>query len=148
MIVRQGSIGRAFVLRLEDGDRLPDSIEAFAREHGVAQGVCLLLGGVGPGKLVVGPEDGAAAQVTPMIRALTDIHEAAAVGTLFEDESGAPRLHMHTAVGRGEDAHAGCVRQGVDVWKVAEVVVLELVGVPMRRKVDPAFGFELLSPDD
>jgi predicted DNA-binding protein with PD1-like motif len=32
MQYQEGSIGRVFALRLEDGDRLPDSLEAFARE--------------------------------------------------------------------------------------------------------------------
>lgn len=143
----QGSLGRVFVIRLEDGDRLPDCIETFAREAGLQRGLVALLGGAGAGRLVVGPEDGAAEKITPMLRALEGVHEAAAVGTVFPDESGAPKLHMHAALGRGDDVLAGCVRQGVDVWKLAEVVVIEIEPddeEAMRRVKDPVFGFEVL----
>ncbi|TVM19908.1 DUF296 domain-containing protein [Oceanidesulfovibrio indonesiensis] len=148
MLQSQGSIGRVFVLRLEDGDSLPGSIEEFAATNNVTRAVCLLLGGVGSGRLVVGPQDGAAERIIPMVNPIQAVHEAAAVGTIFPDESGAPRLHMHAALGRGESATTGCVRQGVDIWKLAEVVVLEINGTDMLRAVDPAFGFEVLTTRD
>lgn len=147
MQASQGSLGRVFVLRLEDGDRIPDVIEAYAAEQGLRAAVCVLLGGLGGGKLVVGPEDGAAASITPMLAQLTAVHEVAALGTLFVNAAGQPKLHMHCAAGRGDHALAGCVRQGVEVWKIAEAVLLELVDVAMSRKVDPAFGFEVLGRD-
>lgn len=148
MLQSQGSIGRVFVLRLEDGDTLPGSIEEFAATNNVKRAVCLLLGGVGSGRLVVGPEDGTAERITPMVNPIQAVHEAAAVGTIFPDESGLPKLHMHTALGRGESSMTGCVRQGVDIWKLAEVVVLEIEGSTMLRAVDPAFGFEVLTTKD
>lgn len=148
MLQSQGSIGRVFVLRLEDGDTLPGSIEDFAATNNVNRAVCLLLGSVGSGRLVVGPEDGTAERITPMVNPIQAVHEAAAVGTIFPDESGLPKLHMHTALGRGESSMTGCVRQGVDIWKLAEVVVLEIEGSTMLRAVDPAFGFEVLTTED
>ena len=39
--------GRIFVIRLEDGDRLPDSIESFAEKHDVHRAACILVGGTG-----------------------------------------------------------------------------------------------------
>jgi predicted DNA-binding protein with PD1-like motif len=144
MKIAQGTVGRVFVLRLEDGDRLPDALEDFAREQGVSRALVTLLGGAGPGTVVVGPKDGAAAVVEPMLRALEGVHEIAAVGTLFPDEDGAPKLHMHGALGRGDTALAGCVRKGVGIWRLGEVVVLELTGLDLVRRLDPAFGFEVL----
>lgn len=143
MQAAQGTLGRVFVLRLEDGDRIPGCIEEFAAGCGVARGFCLLLGGAGGGRVVVGPRDGQAAKIEPMLAALSGAHEIAAVGTLFPDEAGRPRLHMHAALGRGEAPLVGCVRQGVDIWKLGEVVLVEIHG-NMRRAVDPAFGFEVL----
>lgn len=140
----QGSLGRVFVLRLEDGDRIPDTIESFAAEHGVQRAFCALLGGVGPGRLVVGPVDGGASPVEPMYQAIEDIHEAAAVGTLFPNADGEPKLHMHSALGRASEARTGCVRAGLDVWKIAEVVILELTGLSMTRRLNQATGFEIL----
>lgn len=143
MQAAEGTLGRVFVIRLEDGDRLPDCLETFAKDNKLERGLVALLGGAGGGRLVVGPEDGDAATITPMLQAVSGVHEAAAVGTIFPDASGTPKLHMHAAMGRGDKALTGCVRQGVDIWKLAEVVIIEIQG-SMSRKVDPAFGFEVL----
>ncbi len=143
MQAAEATLGRVFVLRLGDGDRIPGCLEEFARERGVQRGFCLLLGGAAGGKVVVGPRDGEAQIIEPMLAALAGAHEIAAVGTLFPDEAGAPKLHMHAALGRGDRPVVGCVRQGVDIWKLGEVILVELHG-SMRRAVDPAFGFEVL----
>ena len=45
----QATLGRVFVLRLEDGDRLPDCIEKFARDNQVGQALVHLLGGIKEG---------------------------------------------------------------------------------------------------
>lgn len=148
MKASQGGLGRVFVLRLEDGDRLPDTLEAFAADNGVASAFCALLGGADAGsRVVVGPRDGRVMPPEPMVHVLAGVHEAAAVGTIFPDAAGRPRLHMHAALGRNDFSVVGCVRPGVDVWKVAEVVILELTGMDMVRKTDPETGFELLTKD-
>ncbi|BBD07224.1 uncharacterized protein DFE_0498 [Desulfovibrio ferrophilus] len=136
-------MGRVFVLRLEDGDRVPDCIEQFARDKNIARGVVIMIGGIGGGTLVVGPEDGAAATITPILHTLEGVHEVAAMGTLFPNEAGVASLHMHATMGRGDTARTGCVRQGVDIWKIGEVVIQEIIG-SMRRVTDPTFGFEIL----
>ena len=145
MQAAQGTLGRVFILRLEDGDRIPDCIETFARENAIQGGFCALLGGVGRGALVVGPKDGAAETITAMTRAIENVHEAAAVGTLFPNAEGDVKLHMHSALGRDESTLTGCVRLGLDVWKVAEVVIIEITGTGLTRKIDPSLGIELLS---
>lgn len=140
--------GRIFVIRLEHGEVLHEALEEFAREHGVSCGALIAVGGADRGsRLVVGPEDGAARPVTPLELVLDNVHELAGTGTLFPDGAGNPVLHMHVACGRRADAVAGCVRRGVRVWQVLEVVLFELVGTDARRKPDPATGFELLEPE-
>lgn len=145
MQAAQGELGRVFVLRLEDGDRIPDCIEAFALSQGVQGGVCYLVGGIGGGKLVVGPEDGKAATIKPMLAPILDAYEVAAVGTLFPDSTGAPKLHMHAALGRGDSPLVGCVRPGVDVWKLGEAVLIEIKDTGLTRKLDPSLGVQVLS---
>lgn len=144
MKAAEGRLGRVFVLRLEDGDRVPEAIESFAREKNIEGAVAVMLGGAGSGRLVVGPEDGDKTPVTPMIHELLGVHEIAAVGTIFPSDKG-PRLHMHSAMGRGDQTRTGCVRQGIEVWKIAEVVVIEITGTGLARKLDPKAGFEVLS---
>lgn len=145
MKVTQARQGRVFVLRLEDGDVLHACIEEVAREQGVTHGICVFVGGAdASSKLIVGPEDGRADSIVPMELALGAVHEAAGVGTIFPDADGAPVVHMHAAFGRGSEARAGCVRAGVDIWLVGEVVLIELLDCRARRRRDPRTGFDLL----
>lgn len=144
MQVAQGSLGRVFVVKLEDGDSLPHSLEQFARENEVERALCAMIGGADKGRLVVGPEDGQAEKITPMLQDVEGAHEAVALGTIFPDEAGEPKLHMHASLGRGDEVRTGCVRQGVDIWRIGEVIVLEILGTSMGRLVHPAFGFEIL----
>lgn len=144
MKVAEGTIGRVFVLRLEHGERLPDCVEAFAHERGVSRAFCALVGGVDKATIVTGPVDGEAVPPVPMLTALAGVQEVAAVGTLFPDADGRPRLHMHGAFGRGEEARVGCIRPGIDIWTIGEFVLIELQGLDMTRRRDPATGFELL----
>lgn len=96
--------------------------------------------------LVVGPEEGRSSPIVPMEHVLRDVHEVAGVGTLFPNAEGQPVLHMHATAGRGAEAVTGCVRLGVHVWRVLEVVLWELTETTGRRVFDPTTGFELLEP--
>lgn len=139
--------GRIFVLRLEDGDILHESIEAFAAEHGINAAALIALGGADVGsKLVVGPEQGRSQVIVPMERILDNVREVTGVGTLFPDAEGKPVLHMHIACGREADTTTGCVRRGVKVWHVLEVILWELIDTPGRRLLDTPTGFDLLQP--
>ena len=143
----EATLGRVFVIRLEQGDVLNASLESFAVEHGIGAAAAIVLGGAEEGsRLVVGPENGSARPAVPMERVLEDPHEIAGVGTLFPDEKGKPVLHMHVSAGRKGAALAGCTRNGVVIWQVAEVILMELTGTGALRRLDPALGFKLLCP--
>lgn len=141
----EGRMGRIFALRLEEGERLNDTIEFFAREHQISSAMAIYLGGAQPGsKVVVGPEAGRGDSIIPIIHALQGIQEVVAVGTIFPNEAGEPSLHMHGASGREGGATVGCTRAGVEVWLVGEVIIIEIMGTGGVRKKDPATGFHLL----
>lgn len=147
----EGSLGRVFVVRLEEGEVFNDTVETFARKRGVDRGMVFLLGGADAGSsVVVGPAvesrsaASAATAITPLLHSLAAPHETLAVGTLFPGPDGQPTLHMHAAAGREGGATVGCTRAGMVTWLVAEVVILEIMGTNAARRVDPATGFELL----
>ncbi len=141
----QGSVGRIFALKLESGDRLPDSVVEFARKHDISSAMVMYVGGAdATSRLVVGPEADAGDRVVPIVHLLGGIQETVAMGTLFPDEEGNPELHMHAATGREGQATVGCVRAGVDVWLIGEVIILEIIGTSGVRKIDPQTGFHLL----
>jgi predicted DNA-binding protein with PD1-like motif len=139
--------GRIFILRLEDGEVLHETIEAFAAKQGIRAGACIILGGADEGsKLVVGPERSRAAPVNPMQHVLSGTSEAAGVGTIFPDAEGKPILHMHISCGREGKTVTGCVRRGVKVWHVMEIILWELTGTEAKRVMDKATGFAFLEP--
>ncbi|UCF45213.1 MAG: DNA-binding protein [Candidatus Bathyarchaeota archaeon] len=141
----EAKLGRVFVLRLHDGDRLPEVLESFSTENNVSTALCFFLGGAkGKSRVVVGPKDGYVSPPEPMVTLLSGVHEACGVGTIFAGEEGKPKLHMHASFGRKQNTVTGCVRMGVDVWRIGEVVVLELTGVSARRAKDKETGFEFL----
>jgi predicted DNA-binding protein with PD1-like motif len=139
--------GRIFIIRLEDGDILHESIEKFAAEKNIRRAGVQALGGADKGsRLVVGPREGRTEQIVPMDIVLDDVYEITGVGTIFPDADDKPVLHMHIACGRNRDTVTGCVRRGVKVWHVMEVIVTELVNDTSRRVLEKESGFELLQP--
>jgi predicted DNA-binding protein with PD1-like motif len=141
-------LGRVFVMRLEDGDVVHESIEELAARENLLRAAVLVLGGADDGsRVVVGPHDGRAAVIEPIERVLGGVHEMAGVGTLFPDATGRSTLHMHAAFGRNDRVTAGCIRLGVTTWIIGEVVVIELTGNDATRRIDPKTGFELLETD-
>lgn len=140
--------GRTFIIRLEDGDIVHDSIVRLAKEQNIRAASLTILGGADIGsRLVVGPEgDGRNSPVTPQSTMLPGVSEIAGVGTLFPNESGEPVLHLHMACGREQNTLTGCIRQGVRVWHVMEAVLIELTETTAIRRADKTTGFELLQP--
>ncbi len=143
----QAKPGRIFVIRLEDGDVVHEAIEKLAREQSIQAAALLVVGGADKeSSLIVGPEQGSGAPVAPMVHILDDVHEVSGVGTLFPDDEGKPTVHMHMACGRKTATVTGCVRNGVKVWHVMEVVLFELTDTTGVRSFDSATGFKLLQP--
>jgi predicted DNA-binding protein with PD1-like motif len=144
MKATEGKLGRVFILRLEDGDRIPDCIERFAEEKGVSAGQVVLVGGLGGGQVVVGPRYSDRMPPDPLLLPVDGAHEAVGVGVLAPGKDGRPVLHIHAALGRSGQTLTGCLRPGVEAWLVAEVVIYEITGASVKRILDPRSGFALL----
>jgi predicted DNA-binding protein with PD1-like motif len=81
-----------------------------------------------------------------MEHVLDEVHEIAGVGTIFPDDEGNPVLHMHMACGRKSSTITGCIREGVRVWHVMEVILFELADTTGIRTHDSETGLKLLQP--
>ena len=139
--------GRVFVLRLEDGEIVHEVIEQFALDHDIRAASLVIVGGADDGsRLVVGPAEDRGLPLDPMITALEHVHEVSGTGTLFLDDDGQPILHMHMACGREKQTITGCIRQGVKVWHVMEVIIFEILDTTARRLHEEPLGLKLLSP--
>lgn len=139
----EGSLGRVFVARLNDGESVYDAVQEIARTEDVRCGVVLALGGIRWGKVVTGPEK-PHGKVTPHVEQFDDARELVGVGTLFPQD-GRPSLHFHAGIGRGASTLVGCPRVGMAAYLVLEVIVIEVVGVEASRVLDAASGVHLLT---
>ena len=146
MKATEGKIGRVFVIRLEDGDLLPECIEKFAKKNKVTMGHVILVGGIGGGQIVVGPRRSEQMPPEPMLLPVDGAHEVAGVGVIAPDENGKPVLHIHAALGRSGQTMTGCLRPGVTTWLVGEAILYEIVGAKASRVKDKKSGFALLEP--
>jgi len=144
MKASEGRIGRVFVLRLEDGDVVPDCIERFAAEKGISVGQAILVGGIGEGEVVVGPRDSAEMPPQPVLLPVDGAHEVVGVGVIAPDKDGKPVLHIHASLGRSGKALTGCLRPGVKTWLVGEAIIFEILGAKAARLPDDLSGFDLL----
>ena len=147
MKATEGHIGRVFVLRLEDSDVIPDCIERFAAEKAISVGQVVLVGGIGGGQVVVGPEDSKEMPPRPMLLPVDGAHEVVGVGIIAPDKDGRPTLHIHASLGRSDKALTGCLRPGVTTWLVGEAIIYEILGAKAARLPDPKSGFDLMEMD-
>ena len=142
------SLGRVFVIRLEDGDIVHECLERFAREQGIRAAGLIALGDADAGsRLIAGTEKGRANPLVFVERLLDEAHEIAGVGTIFPDENGNAISHVHMTCGRKDSVVVGCVRAGVKVWHVMEIIVVELLDSTAVRSFEAGLpGFKLLNP--
>jgi predicted DNA-binding protein with PD1-like motif len=146
MKASEGKVGRVFVIRLEDGDIVPECIERFAKENGVNLGQVILIGGISGGEVVVGPKRTEDKQPEPLLLPVDGAHEVAGVGVLAPGEDGKPVLHIHAALGRSGQTMTGCLRPGVATWLVGEAILYEIIAAKAVRIRDKESGFALLEP--
>lgn len=132
--VRQG---RVFVIRLEDGDIVHEEIEKFARDQSVRAAALIIIGAADKGsRIVVGPEKERTTPVVILEHVLENVCEVSGTGTIFPDEEGNPIMHAHLAFGRKSSTVTGCIRGGVKVWHVMEVILFELLDSSAVRVFD------------
>ncbi len=137
-----GKTGRVIAVRLFEGEEIYESIEAIARKENFKSAAVLITGGFRKGKVVVGPK-AEAPKIEPDMREFTGPAEMFGVGTIYCDDNG-PKLHIHTAIGKGDETVVGCPRGGAKTFLILEVTIIEIEGIEANRRLDEATGFNLL----
>ncbi|MGF7184144.1 putative DNA-binding protein with PD1-like motif [Desulfitispora alkaliphila] len=140
----QGKMGRVFIIRLEEGDVLPDCLERFAKDNKVVLAQVTLIGGISKGEIVVGPRETDQIPINPMKTPVEGAHEVIGVGVLAPSSDNEPVLHIHGALGRAGQTKTGCLRPGVKTWLVGEVIMTEILGADARRVLNQEKQLELL----
>lgn len=131
----EGTLGRVFVLRLEQDDVLPKCIEDFAAEKQIRLAQVVFIGGIYQGNLVTGPRRTADPRPDPIVLPVNEAHDAFAAGVIAPAEDGTPSLHFHGALGRSGQTIAGCFQSGVSVWLVGEAVIYEILSPSIAKRV-------------
>ncbi len=144
MKAAEGKMGRVFVLRLEDGDIVPDCIEKFAAEKAIKCGHVVLIGGIGDGEVVAGPRKTDEMPPDPIYLPVDGAHEVVGLGIIAPDRDGKPVLHIHASLGRAGQTLTGCLRPGVSTWLVGEAIIYEITGADVKRLPDDKSGFDLM----
>jgi len=137
-----GKAGRVIAARLFEGEDLYESIEQIANKENVKSAAVLITGGFRKANVVVGPKQ-ETPKIVPNFRDFAGPGEVLGVGTIYCDDEG-PKLHIHTAIGKGSDAMVGCPRGGAKTFLVLEVTIIEIEGIQAGRKYDEKTGLNLL----
>ena len=141
-----GRPGRVIAARLFEGEDIYASIEEIAHRENVRCAAVLITGGLRRANVVVGPKREEPA-IEPDFRAFAGPGEVLGVGTIYWDET-APKLHIHTAIGKGGANLVGCPRGGAETFLILEVTIIEIAEVEAARRLDPKTGFALLRVED
>ena len=140
-----GKTGRVIAARLFEGEDIYESIEEIAKKENIESAVVLITGGFREASVVVGPKQ-EVPKIVGNFKDFTGPGEVLGTGTIYRDEHG-PRLHLHAAIGKGDDTVVGCPRGGAKTFLVLEVTIIELADIKAGRKHDEKTGLSLLRFD-
>jgi len=137
-----GKTGRVIAARLFEGEELYESVERIAKKEKIKSAAVFITGGIRKAKVVVGPKK-EKPKIVPNFKSFAGPGEVLGVGTIYCDNKG-PKLHIHTAIGRGNKYIVGCPRGGAKIFLILEITIIEIKGIKAKRRLDPATGFNLL----
>jgi len=137
-----GKTGRIIGARLFEGEDLYECVEEIAKKENIKSAAVLITGGFRKADVVVGPK-----QEKPKIlgnfKKFAGPGETLGVGTIYCDDTG-PKLHIHTAIGKGNQTIVGCPRGGAKTFLIMEVTIIEITGINAGRIPDKEKGLKLL----
>lgn len=139
-----GKTGRIIAARLFEGEDLYECIEGIAKKENVKSAAVLITGGFRKANVVVGPKQ-EKPKIVGNFKDFTGPGEVLGVGTIYCDRQG-PKLHIHTALGKGDMTMVGCPRGGAKTFLILEVTIIEIEGLKdAGRKPDTSTGLNLLT---
>lgn len=137
-----GKTGRIIAARLFEGEDLYESIQQIADTEDIKSAAVLITGGFREANVVVGPK-AEHPKIVGNFRDFVGPGEVLGVGTIYCDSEG-PKLHIHTAIGKGHEVMVGCPRGGAKIFLILEVTIIEIEGIEAGRKLDENTGLNLL----
>src|SRR4030067_32293 len=138
MDYRKGSIGRLFIARIDHGEDLLSKLSGLAVREEIESGFFRMLGALGGARLVTGPKE---KSIPPEIvwASFNDAREIIGAGNIFW-ENGAPKIHLHGAVGNDKGMVMGCIRKETEAFMVVEIFIIE-TDIQAERIFNGRIGF-------
>jgi predicted DNA-binding protein with PD1-like motif len=137
----EGQIGRVFVVRIDDGEDMLESLRTFIAGKEIRAGSITFLGALMSGRMVTGPEEPVIPPV-PHFVMFEGGWEVFGIGTIYPGEGG-PHIHFHASVGRSGHALTGCLREQATTYLIVEAIIHEFVGLTARREFDEKMQIHL-----
>lgn len=131
---------RTFVLALDTGDEVTESMLSFSRENGIGAAEVSAIGAFRRATLAF--YDPEAGEYVP-IEVGEQVEVLSLSGDIALDEDDEPRLHLHAAVARRDGSARGGHLLEAEVRPTLEVIVTESPPA-LRRRSDPETGLALL----
>jgi hypothetical protein len=136
----EGRCGKLFFSRLQEDDDVAESIKKKADENGAKAGIIMLIGAL---KCAVIGCYKRGEYVTTRLEGPLEV--ASCMGNVVVDEKGETIVHAHIVVSNEKgEAYGGHLMKGCRVGPTAELIVIEAVGVQLRRTYDEKTKLKLL----
>ncbi|MEI8003454.1 MAG: DUF296 domain-containing protein [Methanothrix sp.] len=139
----EGSLGRVFVLRMDHGEDLIESLQKFLQEKKIESCTAFFMGALRDGQAVTGPKL-PTVPPSPHYEAYESAWEVFGMATIYQSVEG-PKLHIHSALGRGRQSILGCIRDKAEVYLIVEAVLFEIFGLNAERVWDEKMQLYLLT---
>jgi len=139
----EGSLGRVFVLRMDHGEDLIESLQKFLQVKKIESCTALFMGALRDGRAVTGPKL-PVVPPTPNFEAYESAWEVFGMATVYPSIEGA-KLHIHCALGRGQKSILGCIRDKAEVYLIVEAILFEICGLAAKRAWDENMQLYLLT---
>lgn len=142
MKVQEGKIGRVFVLAFDHNEELLTPLKNFIIDKNIRAGFIQLLGAIQKGDIVCGPQE-TVVPPTPIKKEIQTANELIGIGSICW-ENDQPKIHLHAALGRAENALLGCIRGAAKVYITIEAMITEITGVTLTKNFKEELGLSTL----
>jgi predicted DNA-binding protein with PD1-like motif len=146
MDYRQGTTGRFFSIRFDDGDDFLEELLGIIKKENIRQGWFQVIGGLRQAEFVTGPKK-PTMPPEPVWDSVDGARETLGTGTIFWDGE-EPKIHLHAALGHHGQTTTACVRKGTKVYLILEVMLIEIAGIDADRPWYEKGGFNRLTFND
>lgn len=146
MEYRSGSMNRVFLVRFDQGDDFLAGLLEVVKKEEIKNGWFHCIGGLAEADVVIGPKE-PTMPPAPIWQQVDSPRELLGTGSIYPDEHGEPKIHLHTSLGEHGKAMTVCTRKNTKTYLIIEAYIIEITGIKASRPWYEAGGFNRLTFD-